>query len=200
MGTDACTDAQCLKRFHYRFFVETCRKIFRQRFTWLGKSRLQKSFELRIVARTMLDDPQNRRDHFGCGDESFRGHIEADMCLARLLGQYRECGKVSLARSGGKLFGDLFLHHDQQALAVGVFQRTQNDIRRDVIGEVGDQMVGPVGQTRVIPLAEDIRAMQNKPSFFDGLFEASAQMPAKVFVHLISGDILNLDQISGQIT
>ncbi len=200
MRADGRTQAKRGERPGYIFFGKRRREVFGQRFARLFESRSQKSFESGIGERPLFPDPKYGRIYFGGRNEGFGRHIETDVYLPAALRQNREGRKLLLSRVRSKLLRHLLLHHDGQASAVGVFEGPQNNIRGNVIGKVGDQMVGPAGQTLSLPVAQNIRAVQFEPSVFDERPESLAQMSAQVSVHLISGDILNLDQISGQIT
>ncbi len=200
MGADGGAQTKRSERSGYIFFVKRRREIFGQRLSRLFEGHSQKSFQSGVVERPLFADPKYGRSYFGGRNEGFRRHIEADMCLAAALCQDRESAKRLPGRPGGELLRHLFLNHDGQTSAVGIFEGPQNNVRGNVIGEVGDQMVRPAGQTLSLPMAEDIRTVQFELSTFDGGPEPLAQIFAQVSVHLISGDILNLDQMSGQIT
>ena len=194
--------AECLggDRLDHILFRVLLRKVFRQRFSGLGECRFQKIFESGIVKGAVLDDPQNRRHHFRRRNERLGRYVEKPLGFSAALGQYGQRGEGFFTRSGAKLFGDLLLHHHQQASAHRIFQSTQNDMRRDVVGEVGDQMVRPLYQAPRLPVTQNISATEFQLPMTDGGFETPAQMFTKVSVHLESGDILFLDQFFGQIT
>ncbi len=61
-------------------------------------------------------------------------------------------------------------------------------------------MVRPVCQALLLPVVQNIVAIEFYSSFFYERCKLFFQMFTEFFVHLISGDILNLDQIPGQIT
>ena len=176
------------------------RKIFGKGLARLLESRFQKGFEPVVVKGAVLDDPEDRRHHFGGGHERFGGYVEKPPHLSAALRQHGKGGKGLLPGQGSELFGHLFLHHHQKTPAMGVFERPQDDVRRDVIGEIGNQMVRPVFQTLAVPVTQNISAYEFQPSILYGSREPPAQMFTKVSVHLVSGDILFLDQEPGQIT
>jgi len=200
MGADGGIEAESFESTRYIVFVETGRKVFGQPLARLGKSRFQKRFELRVVKGAALDDLQNRRHHFGRGNERVGRHVEKEPHFAAAPCQHGQRGEGFPARLRAELFRHLFLHHHQQTRTVRVPECAQNDVGRNVIGEIGNQVVRPAFQTLSVPVTQNISAPQFQPAVFDGCRKTSAQMLTKVSVHLISGDTLFLDQISGQIT
>jgi len=157
-------EPQRIKRGADRLFGKRTLEVFGQLLARLGKSDLEKPLEGGIVEGAFFANGQHGRSDLGGRDKRFGRNLETQPGLSCTRRQYRKRGEIPLARTSGKFECHFFLYHDQNGLAQGVVQCLEDKMGRNVIGEVGHQMIGGIQQALLIPMLNRIATRQRELS------------------------------------
>lgn len=119
-------------------FVIACRrKAVDKRFTTHGERRADYFRDL-FVDTVLLDvDMNDRAVHVRRGSKHLPSDCARNARFADKLRADREHAVIFSARGRDNALGDFFLHHDRNAFASGLFEKSEEDGRSDVIREIG---------------------------------------------------------------